>query len=517
MTQKPITLRVTDTTTYIEGSLDRSIYQSLKKVLGFVDEKAIWKSKVVEQKISEKSGKNFKFNNKWDGVQTVVCYNKKFCRCSIKKDGIHFPTGMFYQAREFLRECEVPLTFIDARSPKVSSSEYSMSSEFEARDYQAEVIDKSYQRERGIIKAATGSGKTSIAAAIIAKLGAVPACFYVPSIDLLRQSRNELQRFITKNGSPIKVGAVGGGECDIQDITVMTVQTACRALGEKFAKYDEEDESDKQKLDDNNKKKIVDFIRGSKQIFADEVQHWASKTCQIISDNSISARYRFGMSATPVRDEGDDMLIDACFGRTIADISASFLIKQGFLVKPTIYFVHNRKNNLEGSYSSVYEEGIVNNDERNTLIANITNKMIEANRNILVLVRLIEHGKKLESMIPGSFFMYGEHSGKERAEHIAKMKSGEAKITISSSLFDEGIDVRPLDCLILAGSGKSSTRALQRIGRVIRPYTNPVTGEVKKDAYVVDFQDNMKYLLSHSRKRRKIYSTEEEFEIKDWK
>ena len=84
-------------------------------------------------------------------------------------------------------------------------------------------------------------------------------------------------------------------------------------------------------------------------------------------------------------------------------------------------------------------------------------------------------------------------------------------------IFDEGVDVKPLDGLILAGSGKSQTRALQRVGRVIRPFTDEASGFVKKDAFVVDFHDNMRYMLGHSRKRRNIYETEPQFDVRDWK
>ena len=87
------------------------------------------------------------------------------------------------------------------------------------------------------------------------------------------------------------------------------------------------------------------------------------------------------------------------------------------------------------------------------------------------------------------------------------MRKGEPQITIASVIFDEGIDVRPLDTLILAGGGKSPTRALQRIGRILRPY------EGKKDAIAVDFMDNCKYMQSHSKRRLSIYKTEEEFKI----
>ena len=69
--------------------------------------------------------------------------------------------------------------------------------------------------------------------------------------------------------------------------------------------------------------------------------------------------------------------------------------------------------------------------------------------------------------------------------------------------------VKILDALILAGSGKSSTRALQRIGRTLRPY------EGKTNAIVIDFYDDCTYLRDHSKRRRSIYETEPRFIIKD--
>lgn len=367
---------------------------------------------------------------------------------------------------------------------------------------------------------ATGGGKTATAASIISELAVDPTIFYVTSKDLLKQARDEFQRFIYLNGSPVKVGTVGDGQFDLQPITIMTVQTAIRALGERWTRFDEEDDSaktEKQKLNEKQKKELKDFIRGAGLMMCDEVQHWAAKTCQTISSASESARYRFGLSATPWRDEGDDMLIDSCFGKAICDISASFLIDRGYLIKPTIYFVHHKKPGMEGAYPTVYQEGIVENQERNLLISNISRKMVDSGRQALILVRIVEHGNILEAMTPDSFFIHGSHTGKQREAWIDKMRNREAPITIATSIFDEGVDVKCLDSLVLAGSGKSQTRALQRVGRVLRPFTDKSSGFVKKDAFVVDFHDNMKYMLAHSRKRRKIYDTEPAFEIKDWK
>jgi superfamily II DNA or RNA helicase len=243
-------------------------------------------------------------------------------------------------------------------------------------------------------------------------------------------------------------------------------------------------------------------------ILVHNCQHWAASTCQVISDFSSSARYRYGISATPWRDMDDDLLIDACFGKILSDISASTLIEKKILVQPKIYFVHT-KTKVGGTYADVYRKIIVENVYRNTVIKNLAEQMMNDGRQTLILVRQIAHGEILQDMIPGSIFLHGSIASKKRQSTINKMKEGKHRCVIASSIFDEGVDVRPLSALILAGAGKSQTRALQRIGRVIRAY------EGKKDAIVIDFFDDSKYLRKHSQARRKIYRTEPKFEISD--
>lgn len=72
----------------------------------------------------------------------------------------------------------------------------------------------------------------------------------------------------------------------------------------------------------------------------------------------------------------------------------------------------------------------------------------------------------------------------------------------------EGLDVPILDCLILAGGGRSSTRAFQRIGRVLRLY------EGKERAIAFDFEDYTPMLRRHSKIRKKLYLQEPKWEIK---
>jgi superfamily II DNA or RNA helicase len=460
-----------------------------------------------------KRGPEWKAN--WDGTISTVCWNKSCCHCNIKKSGTHFPTGLLSRAISFFKNSGIVFSISDIRKKRQTTSVYSMSPDFEPRDYQVEIINKikgvngAPGINRGIIKVATGGGKSALAAGIIAALGVTPTIFYVPSIDLLVQTKKELERFILCNGGPIEVGMVGGGYKDIRDITVMTVQTAVRSLGGVWVKFDDEDFGDDDTDISDKKDEIKSLIEQAGLIICDEVQHWVAETCQIISDHSNNCQYRFGCSATPWRDSGDDILIDGCFGKCIADINASELIRRGYLVKPMIYFmdIDNVQHPQKVSYAAIYKMGIVENDFRNNRIIEMVDIFKKDGRNILILVKQIAHGNLLESLIPDSIFLYGGTAKKKRLEHLQKMKRGEHQITISSVIFDEGIDVRPLDTLILAGSGKSSTRALQRIGRILRPYPG------KNDAIAVDFMDHCKYLKKHSQARLKIYETEKEFAI----
>lgn len=503
-------LRVDHNVTYIVGRLESVVYQDLKSKLGYIPEDAYFMIKSVNEANKIKNEK-WQRDKEWDGTISTVCYNKKFCKCSIKKEGTHFPTGLIFQAISLLKSHNIDFELVDIRKKHPRDQWLKLSDDFDiSKPYQTKVISDACSRVRGIIKAATGSGKTAMISGIIAALGKYPTVVYVPSQDLLFQTAAEIERFITDHdGNKIKVGLIGGGVKKIENINVMTIQTAVRALGGVWIRFDDEDVDDDNTDISDRQEEIKNLIQNTKVLFFDECQHCRSETCQIISDYSVNAQYRYGCSGTPYRDQGDDILIESCFGETICDINASYLIKQGFLVRPTIYFKYfnNMKGSSKSSYVNIYKEAIVQNDLRNAYIAQQAKKLAHEGRSVLILCKQLKHGRILNKMIEGSIFLHGSTSKKNRLDHLNKMRDEEEKITIASTIFDQGINVRALDGLILAGSGKSPTRALQRIGRTLRKYPG------KDDAIVIDFWDDCKYLKEHSRAREKIYKTEKEFKI----
>ncbi|MFW6007767.1 MAG: DEAD/DEAH box helicase [archaeon] len=425
-------------------------------------------------------------------------------------------TGLVDYVKRILNEYGEQFEIIDNRVKPKSNGNFKLVDTIKvhgkdiplkARPYQKEVIDNCEERE--VIQAATGAGKTFVMAALIAKFNVKRVAVFADKLSLCSQIKEEFEKFL---GVPI--GIVGGGMEQREDITVFSVQSATK-----------------------------EDVKDAQMILFDECHHLPSNTMNQVARWAKDAYYRIGVSATPWRDGGDDLLIEAVLRKKKSEnaISASKLINLGYLVPPTIYFVPFKQTFKGKNYHKVYEKAIAYNDDRNAAIVKIANKMYKTkDRTTLILIQRVEHGEILKELMekkikPEKFTITVEHpkSGEPTMVRISNIEfvSGQdgplrrkaviegakqklVKVLIGSTIADEGLDVPALDCLILAGGGKSSTRAYQRIGRVLRNYKNPKTNYTKERAIVFDFVDYTPMLRRHSRIRERLYREEEAWEIK---
>jgi superfamily II DNA or RNA helicase len=441
----------------------------------------------------------YKSNNfgGWDGRFRLFQKNKTF------------PIGLLFLAKSILDKNSIDYVVQDNRGSVLYGTPLDMKSDdFIPRDYQLDILEKAFEFGSGIVRSATGSGKTAVIAMLCAKYN-VSTIVYVIGIELLYQMKDTIEELYG-----IECGLVGGGHCDpSKKVTIMTVWSAMSAFNKKCKVIDNDSTQDSARKNKKlNKKLIVEKVRGAELIVIDECQYAASETVQFLHKESKSARHRFLFSGTPWRDSGDDILIESVGGPKFYDLNATKLINSGYLVPPEIHFINVPPLRGIGSkYHDVYKNYIVENKERNDLICNAARKLVKSGKKVLILVVRVSHGNILAEELGGEFrveFLDGKKSGPDRMSAINSMKNGEIDILVASKIFDQGVDIPELDALILAGSGKSSGRALQRIGRVIR--TNPG----KSRAIVVEFFDNCKYLREHSLKRIDIYKSEPGFLIK---
>ena len=441
----------------------------------------------------------FKYK-KWDGwVRLFV-------------DDCQFPAGLVPRVKDLLDAEGVSYVVddISSRPREGSSCAFSIVGGVEDRYYQREAAEAAVAAERGVVRAPTGAGKTVIAARIIEQVG-VNTVVLVPTVDLLFQTKSFLEWALDS-----EIGMLGAGVVDPKPVTVATTKTMAKVLHTEYVKYtfDEYAEDEDFDIDED----MSTWLRSIGCLLVDECHTVAADTAFNIATN-MECRYKIGLSASPWRDDGADLKIEAALGPIVYRIGVDTLVDEGFLVPPVFRIYDTRPDDAVGeqydTYAKAYKACITDNAYRNDMISSLTNDLIDQGRTVLVLVRHLKHGEKLRKMIPGSVFIAGSspkdvkafHESGDRERILDDIRNRRIQCLISSTVADMGLDVPALDAVVLAGGGKSSTRHLQRIGRICRPF------EGKDHGIVIDFDDGWAHVRGngqagwfsrHTDARRKI-------------
>lgn len=436
------------------------------------------------------------YQNGWSGYTYLLSKNNKF------------NYGLLQKVKAFLNKENIEFSVEDKRQAKVINEELSILDNLKKynlipREHQEKIIEAMLSTDRGIIRAATGAGKTLCTALYTAKINK-PTNIYVIGLDLLDQFYNLFSKLFNE-----KIGYVGNGVCDIQRINIVSIWTIGKALQLKDIVDDDEGLIEKD-LIPSNKDKIIELLKNTKVHILDESHVCTTNTLLEIYKH-IDPEYLFGFSGTPFRDDNSDLLINSILGEKIIDVSASELIAKNILAPPIIRFLTVPKKTVNSVYTAAYKEYIVENEERNNLIVDTAKMLINKNYTVLALFKQIKHGKILFDMLTNENIKFDMLSGNDSLERRNEIKKKivdkEINLVLSSTIFDIGLDLPELNALILCGGGKSSIRALQRIGRVIRSYPG------KKQAAVVDFYDQAKFFKKHSSIRYSIYASEKGFNV----
>ncbi len=440
---------------------------------------------------------------KWDG-------SKKLFNIQTKK----FPIGLMHRVVGLLNGMGLEVEYLLDRKNDYKRKEFVIAN-FGIRDYQTRAVQSSIMHGNGIVKAATGSGKTTIAARTIQAIGKY-SIFIVHTRDLLYQTIESFTRMFPEE----IIGQIGDGVFNYQPITVATMQSLAILGNIKFQsyKYDEDGstvkESKKVYEKEELKAQFKEYAKDVGVVMFDEVQLICSQTAFESRFMFEHANNAFGYSASPWRDDGSDMMIEAAFGHRICDITASELIDLGYLVKPQIYIKPVNNYIWKGKkYQEIYESAIVNNVMRNMQVVHDAMEQYQLGRNTLVLINYIAHGEMLERMLNDmdvpAIFISGKSRMKDRQKVIQDMRDGKAPIVIASTIADVGLDVPRLQSVVEAGAGKSSVTALQRLGRVMRPF------EGKDECYFITYRDTAPFLNKQVDKKITIWQTERNFVINE--
>ena len=470
-------IEVNNVDSIIRGTLPDEVVNDLESKLSFPIEGAFF-SKLYQKGL-------------WDGRTHL--YRKK---TQI------FPTGLIHYVRDSFDKHQVPYQIENKRNMLSSGNSIPLYDVL-PRDYQEDSVEKAIARQRGIVRIATGGGKTVVIAGIMARLN-VPTLVLIHKLDIYWQLIERFEKYLR-----VPIGRIGAGEVDIQPFTVGMIQSIAYCFNKKT------------KLEGNkpvSKPDIVkDYISKVSCLLVDECHHLSAPTLVEIHKKAKSAVWRVGFSATPFRDDGQDLLIEASTAGRFVDLSASYLIDRGFLAQPTFSLLKcpHKPQPAGIKYVSLYKKEIVENDMRNRLITQAVAMAASKGQTILVAVSRIDHGRILEHMIkqvvPKTVFIYGGSDRDVRRDVLKNLDNRRLSCVIATTVFGEGIDIASLNCLVDAKAGESSVDALQLAGRALRK-----TPTKNKAAIVSIFDIGCRWFEKHSWNRLKTYKTEPRYEIQ-WK
>ena len=363
-------------------------------------------------------------------------------------------------------------------------------------DYQVIAARMLEAAEHGILQSKAGSGKTQIGIALI-KLFGVRTLWITQTIDLLNQSKTRAEQYIDKK----LIGTITEGKVNINDLTFATVQTLSKIDLQKYKDY-------------------WDLI------IVDECHRVCGSPTSLTMFykvlNNLSARHKYGLSATVHRSDGLIKATYAMLGRIAYAVPeekvADKVMKVGVQVVNT---------GLKLDYECLNTDGTVNypklltyitsNEERNDLIIEkiIKNKDSPS----LILSDRLKHLEMLRNKLPINLLMdstmvsgsMNTKQGKEeRKQALEKMRTGKLKYLFATyQLCKEGLDIPCLERLYMTTPQRDYAVVTQSIGRVDR------ICEGKKPPIVYDFVDDMGYAVKCYKDRKSIYKKNNCYWIED--
>lgn len=454
---KSLTFHIKGNFVFLEGDVDKILEDGLDYEMKF-DEK----DKFFRQQYAKK---HFKGRNIKD-IGTVHLYNHR-ARC--------FPIGYLPLAQQIVANYnsyynkQITVCLKDSRDKAVMARTFyyqPSKSGKQIRPYQQEAIQLFLQKEFGIIQAATGAGKTFMAAQLIRETKAGMVLWIIDRKELVDQAKRELHAEL---GVPI--GEISGGMTDVRQVTVATIQTL-------VSRRDE----------------LKDYLTHVNFLIIDEYHKAAAESYQRVCAFLANTRWRLGITATAYRDDGRTPILQSLIGDIIYTITTDELIKQGYLVKPTVQFYRLPGFASGSDYAADYQTSIVEYDIRNQKIVDLAIK--NNDRKILILTKQVEHGAKLAEALQCAH-IYGSLKAKSRKKEYDAFRLSDQPTTLvmTVSIGAEGLDIPNIDMIINAAANAGDVKTVQIIGRALRP------SKGKTSALYVDFLDVGKYTADHSEAR----------------
>lgn len=336
--------------------------------------------------------------------------------------------------------------------------------------HQRMLVDRAVEHETALVRSAAGSGKTTAALALAARLN-LPTLVVVHSDKLLGQW---LDRCVAELGVRRDwVGVIASGKRRLGPITVGMQQTLYRCAQE------------------------VAPVFGC--VVVDEVHRSAARTFLEVVD-AMTARYRVGVSDDERRSDGKEFLIYDMFGPVVGEASHDELVEQGYVmdvrvrVVPTSFRADWYPRLSDGEKVLAYDRLLAEMSAdrgRNLLAVRDVPRDVALGHQVIVFTHRVEHALTLdrETNARGvaAGFIIGEQRA-ESAETLRRFRAGTTRVVFGTyQSLGTGVDMpratRGVFATPIANNSKGRQQFKQYRGRFARRADGKAEPEV---AYLWD-------------------------------
>ena len=357
---------------------------------------------------------------------------------------------------------------------KEESKEDNIINIFEPRGAQIEALyslEKSREEgfDKGLVVAATGIGKTYLAAFDSAKYNKI--LFVAHREEIIKQAAQSFKN-VRKSDD---IGFFYSNQKDTKNSFIFAlVQTLGKEqyLNEEYFSKD-----------------YFDYI------IVDEFHHAVSSNYKKIIDY-FTPKFLLGLTATPERLDSKDVFA-LCDYNMVYEVRLKDAINKGWLVPFRYYGIYDETVNYEdidyknGKYDDKQLEEALMLNKRGEVILNHYLKY--NSKRAIGFCTSRHHAEYMakvfnENNIPSAAVYSGEKGeySEERNIALSKLTSGELKVIFSVDMFNEGLDVPAIDMVMFLRPTQSPTIFLQQLGRGLRKFKD------KKYLNVLDFIGNYK-------------------------